>query len=130
MSGERLRLGFIALNDAAALIVADAPRHRAELVAMLAHPNRVAADPAVIEASLVDIVYDADGANAPQPIHAAWMLSQMMRWGHVAPEVDIARIAARVYRPDLHAEAVSDLGRPATQPLETLEGFSPWARSG
>lgn len=119
---ERLRALLRALLRAAAW--ADAPQNRAEFVAILAHPNRVAADPAVIEASLVDIVYEADGASAPQPIHAAWMLSQMMRWGHVAPEVDIARVAARVYRPDLHAAAAGDLGCAATGPLQALEGFS------
>jgi NitT/TauT family transport system ATP-binding protein/nitrate/nitrite transport system substrate-binding protein len=118
----RLQALLRALLRAAAW--ADAPRNRAELVAMLAHPNRVAADPAVIAASLVDIVYAADGASAPQPIHAAWMLSQMMRWGHVAREADVARVAARVYRPDLHAAAAAALGWPATPPLEALDGYS------
>ena len=120
---DRLRALLRALLRAAAW--ADAPENRDAFVAILARPHYVGADPAVIASSLVDITYDADGASTPQPIHAAWMLSQMMRWGHIAPEVDIAGVAARVYRPDLHAAAAADLGRPATPPLATLKGFSP-----
>jgi len=99
---------------------ADAFENRSDLVQLLARPDRVGAPAEVIAASLADITYD----SAPQPIHAAWMLTQMMRWGHVAPELDIARTAQRIYRPDLHAEAAGDLSLAPTPPLEALLGFS------
>ncbi|WP_293676826.1 ABC transporter substrate-binding protein [uncultured Phenylobacterium sp.] len=119
----RLRAVLRALLRAAAW--ADAQENRAELAAILARPHYVGADAAVIEASLGDIVFDADGASAPQPVHAAWLLSQMMRWRHIPADVDIGRVAGQVYRPDLHAAAAVDLGRPAIVPLDGLVGFSP-----
>jgi len=103
---------------------ADAAENRAELAAVLARPQYVAADAGVIERSLSGMVFQADGANAPQPIHAAWLLAQMMRWGHIAADTDIAAVARRVYRPDLLAAAVAGLGMPEIAALETLVGFA------
>lgn len=119
----RLRALLRALLRGAAW--ADAPENRDALAQLLARPDRVGASAEVIAASLVDIIYDLDGASVPQPIHAAWMLTQMMRWGHVARELDIARVAQRLYRPDLHALAAGDLGRTPVPTLAALEGFSP-----
>ena len=51
----------------------------------------------------------------------------MMRWGHVSPAIDIARVAHQIYRPDLHAAAASDLGRPVVAPLDGLADYSPLA---
>jgi len=102
---------------------ADAPGNRAELASLLALPHYVGADPLVIEASLSDMIFHAGGASAPQTVHAAWLLSQMMRWAHIDPDVDIAAVASRVYRPDLHQAATRALGLPDTAPIATLEGF-------
>lgn len=103
---------------------ADEAANRAELAALLAQPHYVGADAAVIETSLEDMVFHADGASAPQPTHAGWLLSQMMRWAHIPAEVDIEAVARRVYRPDLHAIAAEALGLPTTPLLEVLEGFA------
>jgi two-component system, oxyanion-binding sensor len=103
---------------------ADEAANRAELADLLAQPHYVGADAAVIEASLEGMVFHADGASAPQPTHAGWLLSQMMRWAHIPAEVDIEAVARRVYRPDLHALAVEALGLPAIPLLEALEGFA------
>lgn len=102
---------------------ADDPGHRAELAAILAQPHYVGADPLVIEASLSDMIFHAGGASAPQPVHAGWLLTQMMRWAHIEPDVDIPAVARRVYRPDLHQAAARALGLPDTPTLESLEGF-------
>lgn len=102
---------------------ADAPENRAELAALLAQPQYVGAPAEVIAASLSDIVYYADGASAPAPAHAGWLLSQMMRWGHIAADVDIAAVAERVYRPDLHQMAVLALGEVPPPIPEALDGF-------
>ena len=119
----RLRALLRALLRAAAW--ADAAANRAELAEILSRPHYVGADAAVIAASLGDIVYDADGASVPQPVHAAWLLSQMMRWGHIEAGVDIAGVARQVYRPDLHAAAAAELGRAPIAELDGLAGFSP-----
>lgn len=102
---------------------ADDLQNRAELAEILARPHYVGADPLIIEASLSDMVFHGGGASAPQPIHAGWLLSQMMRWAHIDPDVDIVTVARRVYRPDIHAMAAAALGMPATPQLEALEGF-------
>lgn len=87
---------------------ADAAENRGDLVALLA--EHVDAPPATIAGSLHDIDFHRDGAGVPQPVHAAWLLSQMMRWGQVAGDIDIAAVARRVYRPDLYAAAAAAIG--------------------
>lgn len=107
-----------------AAIWADAPENRAELATILAAPQHVGAEAEVIARSLSDMIFHADGASLPAPIHAGWLASQMMRWGHIPADVDIPALASRVYRPDLYAMAAAALGlSPATAP-ESLKGFS------
>jgi NitT/TauT family transport system ATP-binding protein/nitrate/nitrite transport system substrate-binding protein len=119
---ERLQALLRALLRAAAW--ADARENRTELAAILAESRYVDAPADVIADSLVDIVFQADGASAPEPIHAAWMATQMMRWGHVPADLDIAALAHRIYRPDLHATAIRALGLQPAPSLEVLKGFS------
>ncbi len=102
---------------------ADAPDHRSDLAAMLAQPQYVLASAQVIEASLVGMVFHADGASAPQPVHAAWLLTQMVRWSHVSRDLDVGGVARRVYRPDLYASARAALGESPVAALEALSGF-------
>ena len=101
----------------------DDPANRRELAGIMARPHYVGAAAEVIEASLGDMVFLADGATTPAPVHAAWLLSQMMRWGHVQPEVDILSVARRVYRSDLHAEAAAAVGLAPADAPTTLPGF-------
>jgi NitT/TauT family transport system ATP-binding protein/nitrate/nitrite transport system substrate-binding protein len=100
---------------------ADAAENRGELVALLA--GHVDAPPAAIEGSLDDIAFHRDGAGVPQPVHAAWLLSQMMRWGQVASDLDIESVARRVYRPDLFAAAAGGIGDPAPILRGVADGF-------
>jgi NitT/TauT family transport system ATP-binding protein/nitrate/nitrite transport system substrate-binding protein len=102
---------------------ADDPANRLALAAILAQTQYVGADAAVIEASLAETIFAADGATAPQPIHAAWLLTQMRRWSHIGDEADIASVSRRVYRPDLHAAARAGLDLSEVPMLESLEGF-------
>lgn len=111
-----------ALMRAAAWV--DAVENRAQLAVVLAQPKYVGADAAVIERSLSGMVFHADGANVPQPIHAAWLLAQMLRWGHIAGDTDIPAVARRVYRPDLIAPVAAGLGMAATPGLDSLDGFA------
>jgi len=101
----------------------DDPGNRSELVALLSRPQYVGAPAEVIDASLVDMIFHADGANAPQPPHAEWMLGQMQRWAHLGRELDVAGIARRVYRTDLYAQAAAAVGLGETPLLAVLDGF-------
>lgn len=82
-----------------------AETNRPELAAILAQPHYVGAPARVIAASLADMIFHTDAANAPDPAHAAWLLEQMARWRHLPASADAAGIVARVYRPDLYEAA-------------------------
>lgn len=51
-------------------------------------------------------------AAFPSRSHAAWLLSQMLRWGQIDSHVDLAR-ALDTYRPDLYRGAAAALGMKA-----------------
>jgi len=100
---------------------ADAAENRGALVALLA--EHVDAPPATIVESLDDIDFHRGGAGVPQPVHAAWLLSQMIRWGQVTGDIDIAAVARRVYRPDLYAAAAAAVGDPPPVLESVADGF-------
>jgi ABC-type nitrate/sulfonate/bicarbonate transport system substrate-binding protein len=88
---------------------AQAAENRAELVAVLAQPEHVGADPAIIAAGLADIRFHGAATTSPMPAHAVWLLHQMARWGQIGADVDTSRVAARVFREDLHDQALTSL---------------------
>ena len=49
-------------------------------------------------------------AARPNPVHAAWLYAQMVRWGQAAISPEAVEIAKAVFRPDLYDAA---LGHPA-----------------
>lgn len=102
----------------------DTAENRDELAALLAAPEHVGADAEVIARSLAGMIFHEGGANRPEPVHAAWLAAQMMRWGHIPADVDIPALARRVYRPDLFATAAASLGLPEAPALESLKGYS------
>jgi nitrate/nitrite transport system substrate-binding protein len=123
---------------------ADEPGHRGELAALLSHPRYVNAPEALVGLSLLGsppyarsepgsdsldyIIYHRYAASFPWRSHAVWFLTQMLRWGQIGPEVDIAAAAEAAYRPDLYRLAAADLGAPAPLVDEKVEGLhaSPW----
>jgi two-component system, oxyanion-binding sensor len=114
---------------------ADEPGNRPELAAMLSHPRYVGAPEAVVAKSLAgatgeagagqadDIIYHRHAAGFPWRSHAIWFLSQMIRWGQVTPDVDVAAVASDAYRPDLYRVAARDLEIPAPIVDEKVEGL-------
>src|SRR5581483_12137890 len=118
-----------------AAIWADEPANRPELARMLARPEYVDAPEEVVRQSLVGtppgasgqdhLVFHRYAASYPWRSHALWFLSQMLRWGQIGPEVDLAALAGRVYRPDAWREAAADLGPPAPLVDEKVEGAHP-----
>jgi two-component system, oxyanion-binding sensor len=131
-----LRAVIRALLRAAAW--ADAPENRAGLAAILARAEYVDAPEAVVAQSLVGspsysavtpgsasldyLIYHRYAASFPWRSHALWFLSQMLRWGQIGPEIDLAAVATAVYRPDLFRLAAADLGEPAPLIDEKVEG--------
>ena len=100
----RLQAGLRALLRGAAW--ADSPAHRAELAQVLAEPQHVGVEGALIEEGLRHIRFHADEANVPKLEDATWLLEQMVLWSQAGASLDVAAAAARVYRPDLfHAAA-------------------------
>lgn len=133
-TGERLLRAL-----AAAARWCDEPANRGELAAILARPEHVGGDPAMISRILagtlpVDpdgtrrlipgyLAFHADGAaNRPSQSEALWVYSQMIRWGQAGFSEEGAARAARAFRPDL-AEAA--LGASVTAPLPAIDGFDP-----
>ena len=118
-------------------IWADEPANRPELARMLSRAEYVDAPEEVVRQSLLGVPAGAPGqdhlvfhryaASYPWRSHALWFLSQMLRWGQIGPEVDLAALAARVYRPDAWREAAAALGLPAPLVDEKVEGAHPHA---
>jgi nitrate/nitrite transport system substrate-binding protein len=127
-----------------AAVWCDHPSNRAELGSLLAGPGYLAAPVEVVSQSLVGsppyapdepggpsldyIIYHRYAAAFPWRSHAVWFLTQMLRWGQIGPEVDIAAIAEQVYRPDLFRMAAAALGEPTPLVEDKVEGAhaAPW----
>lgn len=106
---DELRAALRALIRAAAW--ADEPDNRADLMALLARPEHVDVAPEALEPALSDeIVFHRGAAGLPRREHALWLLSQMARWGHVRPDVDLDAAADAVYRSDLFRAAALSAG--------------------
>lgn len=103
---------------------ADDPENRGPLAQLLARPEYVDAPVGSIARSLATTRFHRDGANAPLPVHAAWQLSQMIRWGQAPREIDIGAVAERVCRLDLYNQAAASLGWPPADPAAVAEGFA------
>jgi ABC-type nitrate/sulfonate/bicarbonate transport system substrate-binding protein len=120
---------------ARAAVWADAPDNRAELAQMLAQPGVVNAPADLIARALMPgsaaLRFANHTALFPWRSHAAWIVSQMMRWGQVGRDVDVAR-ALDCYRPDLFRTACADAGISAPLQDSKIEGAhaAAWAITG
>lgn len=119
---EVLQASMRAILKAAAWV--EAPANRGELAELLARSDYVGTDAEIIADALDGIVFHRDGANAPLPVQAGWLLSQMMRWGQIGPETDIPAVAARVYRMDLYEAAARDAGLVPVMAASRAGGFA------
>lgn len=104
----------------------DRPENRDEAVHILAMPEHIGVDAALIRRALAGslirhpggepgddagfIVFHCYDANFPWVSHAIWLLTQMLRWGQIGRPLDITAIAGQVYRPDLYRQAAHALG--------------------
>ena len=100
--------------------------NRAETAGILAQPERIGVDADVIQRTLDGrlkispdgtmresgryLLVGREGAARPDPVQAAWLYAQMVRWGQATIRREAVEIAKAVFRPDLYDAA---LGRRA-----------------
>jgi ABC-type nitrate/sulfonate/bicarbonate transport system substrate-binding protein len=107
----------------AASRAADFVEHdRAETARILAQPERVGVDAGVIQRTLDGrlkvspdgttrdsgryLLVGREGADRPDPVQAAWLYSQMVRWGQTRASREALSTAMSVFRPDLYDAAL------------------------
>jgi NitT/TauT family transport system ATP-binding protein len=104
------------------------PQNRAEAAAILAQPERIGVDADVIQRTLDGrlkispdgtmressryLLVGREGAARPDPVQAAWLYAQMVRWGQATLSPDALRLAKSVFRPDLYDAALGREGKP------------------
>jgi two-component system, oxyanion-binding sensor len=125
--------------DRAAVFVND-PMHLDEVVVALAAPDRVGVGPDLIRATLQGrlriapdgstreaknyMLIGRDDAARPQPIHAAWLYAQMVRWGQTVPSAELLSAAKASFRPDLYDAALGASKKPAPLPQNGVGAFA------
>jgi len=97
-------------------------QNRTETARILAQPERIGVDAEVIQRTLDGrlkispdgtmrdssryLLVGREGADRPEPAQAAWLYSQMVRWGQTAISRDALATAMAVFRPDLYDAAL------------------------
>ncbi|HEV3499177.1 MAG TPA: CmpA/NrtA family ABC transporter substrate-binding protein [Bradyrhizobium sp.] len=98
------------------------PQNRAEVARILAPPERLGVDADVIQRTLDGrlkispdgtmressryLLVGREGAARPDPVQAAWLYAQMVRWGQASISAAALRTAQSVFRPDLYDAAL------------------------
>ena len=52
-----------------------------------------------------------EGAARPDPVQAAWLYAQMVRWGQASISPEALKVAMAVFRPDLYDAALGRDGK-------------------
>jgi NitT/TauT family transport system ATP-binding protein len=109
-------------------VVADLVARRldveADLVARtLAGALKVAPDGAT-RADRGYILIGGNGANRPDPVQAAWIYGQIVRWGQAPLSAELCAAAQEVFGPDLHDAALGVVPEPRPdQPRDRIGAF-------
>jgi ABC-type nitrate/sulfonate/bicarbonate transport system substrate-binding protein len=102
------------------------PQNRTEVASILAQPERIGVEADVIRRTLDGrlkispdgtiressryLLVGREGAPRPDPVQAAWLYAQMVRWGQAAIAPEALAIAMGVFRPDLYDAALGIRG--------------------
>ncbi|MDX2202184.1 MAG: CmpA/NrtA family ABC transporter substrate-binding protein [Hyphomicrobiaceae bacterium] len=117
------------------------PSNHAEVARILAAPNRIGVAPEVIlrtlqgrlkvspdgtvRASPIYLLVGREGAGRPNPVQAAWLYAQMVRWGQVPMSEALLKEAVAVFRPDLFDAILgAETGKPAGGPADGVGAFA------
>jgi ABC-type nitrate/sulfonate/bicarbonate transport system substrate-binding protein len=103
------------------------PQNRAEAARILAQPERIGVDAEVIQRTLDGrlkispdgtmressryLLVGREGAARPDPVQAAWLYAQMVRWGQASISAEALKTAQAVFRPDLYDAALGRDGK-------------------
>jgi ABC-type nitrate/sulfonate/bicarbonate transport system substrate-binding protein len=103
--------------------------NRAETARILAQPERIGVDADVVRRTLDGrlkispdgtmressryLLVGREQATRPDPMQAAWLFAQMVRWGQASISPEAVEIAKSVFRPDLYDAALGREGKPA-----------------
>ncbi|WP_407112125.1 CmpA/NrtA family ABC transporter substrate-binding protein [Bradyrhizobium sp. LMG 9283] len=114
------------------------PENRTETARILAQPERIGVDAEVIQRTLTGrlkispdgtfresgryLLVGREAAGRPDPVQAAWLYTQMVRWGQTALTPDGVKTAMAVFRPDLYDAALG-----ASTPTEAPTAFGAFA---
>ncbi|MEY4640402.1 MAG: hypothetical protein RLZZ227_396 [Pseudomonadota bacterium] len=108
----------------------DDANNRDEALAILTQPHYLGFTSDTLQAGLRNGKHNFfhDSANCPWPAHGLWMLSQMMRWGHVRHDIDARSLIDATFRPDLFRQACELEGLATPDSELTQVGFhaAPW----
>jgi len=127
-----------ALDRSAAFI--EDPANRAKVAALLAAPHRVGVAAGVIERTLEGrlkvspdgrvrsddryLLVGHNGAARPDPVQAAWLYAQMVRWGQAPLSQDLLAAAKGTFRPDLFNAALQSNEASAAAPADRIGAFA------
>ena len=115
------------------------PQNRAEAARILSSPERIGVDAEVIQRTLDGrlkispdgtmresgryLLVGREGAARPDPVQAAWLYAQMVRWGQTTFSPEALQTATAVFRPDLYDAALGREGKTAEAP-DTIGAFA------
>jgi two-component system, oxyanion-binding sensor len=116
-----LLVRLVRAHAGAAAFVEDVA-NRDEVTTILAAPNRIGVESEVIRRTLDGrmkvapdgavrisdryILIGRKNAGRPEPLQAAWLYAQMVRWGQAPLSAELLATAKAVFRPDLYDAAV------------------------
>ncbi len=115
------------------------PENRAEAARILGAPERIGVDADVVQRTLDGrlkvspggemressryLLVAREGAARPDPVQAAWLYAQMVRWGQTTFSAEALTAAKAVFRADLYDAALGRQGKGAEAP-ETIGAFA------
>ncbi len=108
------------------------PQNRSEAARILSAPDRIGVDAEIIQRTLDGrlkispdgtmressryLLVGREGAGRPDPVQAAWLYAQMVRWGQAAYTPEALRTAMAVFRPELYDAALGSVEKAAGAP--------------
>jgi len=120
----RLRIGSIPLCDATALIVAVIGVTPEVIRHTLDGRMKVAPD-GTVRTNEQYLLVGSDRAARPDPVQAAWLYAQMVRWGQAPLSAELLAAAKAVFRPDLFDAALAaDDDMFCGQPADGIGAFA------
>jgi two-component system, oxyanion-binding sensor len=116
------------------------PENRTEVARILARPEYIGVDADLIMRTLDGrlrispdgavrqsgryLLVAREGAARPDPVQAAWLYAQMVRWGQAAISVEALKVAEGVFRPDLYDAALGRHGDAVRGAADSVGAFA------